>query len=40
MTRNFIAEPLPDPKSHFGAGFQNIAAVRAEAEKLGIPLAL
>jgi hypothetical protein len=30
-------EPLPDPKSHFGAGFQNIDAVRAEAEKLGIP---
>jgi tetratricopeptide (TPR) repeat protein len=28
---------LPDPKSHFGAGHQNIAAVQAEAEKLGIP---
>jgi hypothetical protein len=28
---------LPDPKSHFGAGHQNIAAVRAEAEALGIP---
>jgi tetratricopeptide (TPR) repeat protein len=28
---------LTDPQSHFGAGHQNIAAVRAEAEKLGIP---
>jgi len=28
---------LTDPKSRFGAGYQNIAAVRAEAEKLGIP---
>ena len=28
---------LPDPKSHFGAGYQNIATVRMEAEKLGIP---
>jgi len=28
---------LPDPQSHFGAGHQNIAAVRAEAETLGIP---
>jgi len=28
---------LPDPNSHFGAGHQNIAAVREEAEKLGIP---
>jgi len=27
---------LPDPKSHFGAGHQNIAAVLEEAEKLGI----
>jgi tetratricopeptide (TPR) repeat protein len=31
---------LPDPKSHFGAGHQNIAAVRAEAERLGIPRVL
>ena len=31
---------LPDPKSHFGAGYQNIAAVRAEAERLGIPRVL
>jgi tetratricopeptide (TPR) repeat protein len=31
---------LPDPKSHFGAGHQNVAAVRAEAEKLGIPRVL
>lgn len=29
--------PLTDPKSHFGAGHQNIAAVRAEAEQIGIP---
>jgi tetratricopeptide (TPR) repeat protein len=29
--------PLTDPQSHFGAGHQNIAAVRAEAERLGIP---
>ena len=28
---------LPDPKSHFGAGHQNIAAVRKEAEALDIP---
>src|ERR1700722_18878889 len=31
---------LTDPRSHFGAGHQNIAAVRAEAEKLGIPRVL
>jgi len=31
---------LTDPQSHFGAGHQNIAAVRAEAEKLGIPRVL
>lgn len=31
------AVALTDPHSHFGAGHQNIAAVRAEAEKLGIP---
>jgi tetratricopeptide (TPR) repeat protein len=31
---------LTDPQSHFGAGHQNIAAVRAEAEKLEIPRAL
>ncbi len=31
---------LTDPKSHFGAGHQNIAAVRAEAERLGIPTVL
>jgi hypothetical protein len=29
--------PLPDPKSHFGAGHQNIKAVLEEAERLGIP---
>ena len=27
---------LPDPKSHFGAGHQNIAAVLEEAERLGL----
>ena len=32
--------PLTDPQSHFGAGHQNIAAVRAEAERLGIPRVL
>jgi hypothetical protein len=31
---------LTDPKSHFGAGHQNIAAVLAEAEELGIPRVL
>jgi tetratricopeptide (TPR) repeat protein len=31
---------LPDPKSHFGAGHQNTAAVLAEAEQLGIPRVL
>ena len=31
---------LRDPKSHFGAGRQNLAAVLAEAERLGIPRAL
>lgn len=30
-------EPLPDPKSHFGAGHQNIAAVLGEVDRLGIP---
>lgn len=29
--------PLPDPKSHFGAGHQNIAAVLQEVEQLGVP---
>jgi hypothetical protein len=28
---------LTDPKSHFGGGHQNAAAVLAEVEKLGIP---
>jgi hypothetical protein len=28
---------LTDPKSHFGAGHQNIAAVLAEVDRLGIP---
>jgi tetratricopeptide (TPR) repeat protein len=28
---------LPDPQSHFGAGYQNSNAVREEAERLGIP---
>ena len=32
--------PLTDPHSHFGAGHQNIAAVRAEAERLGMPRVL
>jgi hypothetical protein len=32
--------PLTDPKSHFGAGHQNIAAVLAEVEQLGIPRVL
>jgi hypothetical protein len=31
---------LPDPKSHFGAGHQNIAAVLKEVEALGIPRVL
>jgi tetratricopeptide (TPR) repeat protein len=31
---------LPDPKSHFGAGHQNIAGVLKEAEALGIPRVL
>ena len=31
---------LTDPKSHFGAGHQNFAAVRAEAERLGVPRVL
>jgi hypothetical protein len=30
----------PIPKSHFGAGHQKIAALRAEAKKLGIPRVL
>jgi len=29
--------PLTDPRSHFGAGHQDTAAVRAEAERLRIP---
>jgi len=29
--------PLTDPQSRFGAGHQDLAAVRAEAEKLGVP---
>ena len=32
--------PLRDPKSHFGAGHQNISAVLGEAEALGIPRVL
>jgi len=32
--------PLTDPKSNFGAGYQNIKAVLGEAEKLGIPRVL
>jgi len=32
--------PLTDPRSHFGAGYQNLAAVRTEAERLGIPRVL
>jgi hypothetical protein len=31
---------LTDPKSHFGAGHQNISRVLAEAEQLGIPRVL
>jgi tetratricopeptide (TPR) repeat protein len=31
---------LPDPQSHFGGGHQNIAAVLAEVEQLGIPRVL
>jgi tetratricopeptide (TPR) repeat protein len=31
---------LTDPHSRFGAGHQNIAAVRAEAERLGVPRVL
>ena len=29
--------PLRDPKSHFGAGNQNIDAVLDEVDRLGIP---
>jgi hypothetical protein len=32
--------PLSDPLSHFGAGHQNAAAVREEAERPGIPRVL
>jgi hypothetical protein len=32
--------PLRDPNSHFGAGHQNINAVLAEVERLGIPRVL
>jgi hypothetical protein len=31
------AANLPDPKSHFGAGHQNINAVLDEVDRLGIP---
>ena len=31
---------LSDPQSHFGAGYQNLASVLGEAERLGIPRAL
>jgi tetratricopeptide (TPR) repeat protein len=34
------AAALPDPKSHFGAGHQNTAAVLKEAEELRIPRVL
>jgi hypothetical protein len=29
--------PLPERKDHFGAGHQNIAAVLAEVDRMGIP---
>ena len=29
--------PLPDPQSHFGAGHQNMTAVLAEVDRMGIP---
>jgi hypothetical protein len=29
--------PLPERKDHFGAGHQNLAAVLAEIERMGIP---
>jgi hypothetical protein len=32
--------PLPDPKSHFGAGRQSIESVLREVEQLGIPRVL
>ena len=32
--------PLTDPRSHFGAGQQNLAAVLQEVEQLGIPRVL
>jgi tetratricopeptide (TPR) repeat protein len=32
--------PLRDPKSHFGAGHQNLASVLGEVERLGIPRVL
>jgi len=28
---------LTDPQSRFGEGYQNLASVRAEAERLGVP---
>jgi len=31
---------LADPQSHFGAGYQNLAAVLGEAEQLGVPRVL
>lgn len=31
---------LRDPKSHFGAGHQNLVAILAEVERLGIPRVL
>ncbi len=31
---------LTDPKSHFGAGYQNLPSVLAEAESLGVPRVL
>jgi hypothetical protein len=32
--------PLDDPQSRFGAGYQNIATVLQEVERLGIPRVL
>jgi hypothetical protein len=37
MRRGVNITRLPNPKSHFGAGYQNIDAVLAEVDRLGIP---
>jgi hypothetical protein len=32
--------PLPERRDHFGAGHQNLKAVLAEVERMGIPRVL